>query len=117
MVSSDKIVDLSRDKEEPDPLRNFTAKQLRHFDGTRDEKEDTDKPVYISVNGTVFDVSDGRGFYGPGASTMSSSIASRLLDCCIRLLRWYCVSKCILCNNVCYLYMFLFLFESNRWPV
>ena len=52
-------------EEEPDPPRNFTAKQLRNFDGTKDVSGD-DKPVYLSVNGTVFDVSDGRDFYGPG---------------------------------------------------
>ncbi|KAG7367773.1 cytochrome b5-like heme/steroid binding domain containing protein [Nitzschia inconspicua] len=48
-----------------DPPRNFTAKQLAYFDGTKDEKTGEDKPVYLSVNGTVFDVSDGRNFYGP----------------------------------------------------
>ena len=57
----------SKDKEgeeEPDPPRNFTVEQLRYFDGTKDEKSGDDKPVYLSVNGTVFDVSDGRDFYG-----------------------------------------------------
>jgi membrane-associated progesterone receptor component len=52
----------------PDPPRNFTTTQLRHFDGTVGEsKFDTEpKPVYLSVNGMVFDVSNGRDFYGPG---------------------------------------------------
>ena len=50
--------------EEKDPPRNFTLKQLAHFDGTKDGEED--KPVYLSLNGIVFDVSDGRNFYGPG---------------------------------------------------
>ena len=53
------------EEEEPDPPRNFTAEQLRHFDGTKDEKTGEDKPVYLSVNGKVFDVTDGRDFYGP----------------------------------------------------
>jgi membrane-associated progesterone receptor component len=48
----------------PDPPRNFTAAQLRYYDGTKDEKGH-DKPVYLSVSGIVFDVSDGRNFYGP----------------------------------------------------
>jgi hypothetical protein len=48
-----------------DPPRNFTAKQLAYFDGSEDEKSRESKPVYLSVNGTVFDVSDGRNFYGP----------------------------------------------------
>lgn len=53
------------EEDEPDPPRNFTAEQLRYFDGTKDEKTGDDKPVYLSVNGQVFDVSDGRDFYGP----------------------------------------------------
>jgi membrane-associated progesterone receptor component len=52
-------------KPEPDPPRNFTLQQLSYFDGTKDDRGD-DKPVYLSVNCTVFDVSDGRNFYGPG---------------------------------------------------
>jgi membrane-associated progesterone receptor component len=54
------------EEEAPDPPRNFTTKQLRHFDGTVDEKTDEKKPVYLSVAGTVFDCSNGRDFYGPG---------------------------------------------------
>jgi membrane-associated progesterone receptor component len=53
------------EEEEPDPPRNFTPKQLRHFDGTFDEKNKEEKSVYMSVSGIVFDVSDGRNFYGP----------------------------------------------------
>lgn len=53
------------EEEEPDPPRNFTAKQLLYFDGKHDDKLDEDKPVYLSVNGIVFDMSDGRDFYGP----------------------------------------------------
>lgn len=53
--------------EEKEPLRNFTTQQLRHFNGQPDESNhDQLKPVYLSVAGTVFDVSDGRDFYGPG---------------------------------------------------
>ncbi|KAL3910382.1 MAG: hypothetical protein SGILL_007713 [Bacillariaceae sp.] len=55
----------SEEKQEPDPPRNFTTKQLAYFDGTKDEKSGQDKPVYLSVNGIVFDVSNGRDFYGP----------------------------------------------------
>lgn len=50
---------------DPDPPRNFTQKQLLYFDGKMDEKMDELKPIYLSVNCTVFDVSDGRDFYGP----------------------------------------------------
>lgn len=60
-------------EEEEKPLpRNFTTKQLAYFDGTIDEKSGENKPVYLSVNGTVFDVSDGRNFYGPDGE----------FDCC-----------------------------------
>jgi membrane-associated progesterone receptor component len=47
------------------PPRNFTSKQLAYFDGCKDEKSGEDKPVFLSVGGTVFDVSEGRNFYGP----------------------------------------------------
>ncbi|CAJ1911241.1 unnamed protein product [Cylindrotheca closterium] len=53
------------EKDEPEPPRNFTEKQLSYFDGKNDEKTDEPKPVYLSVHGIVFDVSDGRNFYGP----------------------------------------------------
>lgn len=39
----------------------LTAAQLRAYDGT-----DASKPIYVAIRGKVFDVSAGRGFYGPG---------------------------------------------------
>jgi len=54
------------DEEESEPQRNFTAKQLRFFDGKVNESTDETKPVYLSLAGVVFDVSKGRDFYGPG---------------------------------------------------
>ena len=54
------------EEEEPEPIRNFTLKQLRDFDGKMDEKTEEPKPVYLSIGGTVFNVSKGRDFYGPG---------------------------------------------------
>lgn len=66
MVSDDKIKAQEQEETEtPDPPRNFTAKQLLHFDGTKEDRGDDMKPVYLSVQGIVFDVSDGRNFYGP----------------------------------------------------
>lgn len=58
--------DISEEIDEPDPPRNFTLQQLANFDGTKDDKSEEAKPVYLSVNGIVFDVSTGRDFYGPG---------------------------------------------------
>lgn len=58
-------LDKEQDDEDKEPPRNFTQKQLREFDGTPD-KDGNDKPVYLSVNGIVFDMSKGRNFYGPG---------------------------------------------------
>jgi cytochrome b involved in lipid metabolism len=52
--------------DKPDPPRNFTLEQLLQYDGTKDEKSNEDKPVYLSINGIVFDVTKGRNFYGPG---------------------------------------------------
>uniref|UniRef100_A0A6T6I1N8 Cytochrome b5 heme-binding domain-containing protein n=1 Tax=Craspedostauros australis TaxID=1486917 RepID=A0A6T6I1N8_9STRA len=53
-------------EEEEEPQRNFTFAQLKEFDGTNDEKTGEPKPVYLSLDGAVFDVSGGRNFYGPG---------------------------------------------------
>lgn len=53
------------EEEEPDPPRNFTTKQLKYFNGENDERTGEAKAIYLSLNGIVFDVSDGRNFYGP----------------------------------------------------
>ena len=54
------------EEEEVEPPRNFTQKQLADFDGKQCEKTGDTKAIYLSVNGIVFDVSNGRNFYGPG---------------------------------------------------
>ncbi|XP_062220561.1 probable steroid-binding protein 3 [Phragmites australis] len=41
----------------------LTAAQLRAYDGS-----DPSKPIYVSVRGKVYDVTSGRGFYGPGGA-------------------------------------------------
>jgi predicted heme/steroid binding protein len=39
----------------------LTDEQLSQYTGG-----DPDKPIYVAINGTIFDVSEGRSFYGPG---------------------------------------------------
>ncbi|XP_010929184.1 probable steroid-binding protein 3 [Elaeis guineensis] len=41
----------------------LTAQQLKGFDGS-----DPSKPIYVAIRGTVYDVTSGKGFYGPGGS-------------------------------------------------
>ncbi|KAJ2389680.1 Dihydrodipicolinate synthase [Coemansia sp. RSA 2559] len=54
--------------------RNFTPSELAENDG-----KDEDTPLYIGVKGIVYDVSQSRGFYGPGGpySNFSGRDASR----------------------------------------
>ncbi|KAI5122429.1 hypothetical protein M0805_002978 [Coniferiporia weirii] len=40
-------------------FRTYTPKTLERFDGTKDPR------ILLAIKGTVFDVSAGRGFYGP----------------------------------------------------
>ena len=40
---------------------NLTPEQLALFNGS-----DPKKPIYLAINGTIFDVSEGRHSYGPG---------------------------------------------------
>jgi membrane-associated progesterone receptor component len=42
-------------------FRDFTPIELSEFDG----RQSKDAPIYMAVNGRVFDVSAGRHFYGP----------------------------------------------------
>lgn len=41
--------------------KEFTDADLKEFDGT-----DPEKPIYLAINGTIYDVSNGRKHYGPG---------------------------------------------------
>ncbi len=42
---------------------SLTPEQLALYNGT-----DPDRPIYLAINGTIFDVSGGRHSYGPGGS-------------------------------------------------
>lgn len=59
------MADDEEEESEPEPPRNFTIEQLRAFDGSTSDRGEV-QPVYLSLNGTVFDVSRGKDFYGPG---------------------------------------------------
>ena len=41
----------------------MTLKELAQYDG-----KDETKPIYLSINGTIYDVSAGKRIYGPGGS-------------------------------------------------
>lgn len=43
-------------------LEKFTKESLKPFNGTTNPK------IYIALKGDVFDVTSGKGFYGPGSS-------------------------------------------------
>ncbi|KAK1620530.1 hypothetical protein QYE76_026047 [Lolium multiflorum] len=54
----------------------LTAAQLSAYDGS-----DASKPIYVAIRGKVYDVSAGRGFYGPGGdyAVFAGREASRAL--------------------------------------
>jgi len=56
--NANSLAPLPPPKEDP-----FTLQQLKEFDGTNESK-----PIYISIKGTVYDVSMKRDTYGPGGS-------------------------------------------------
>ncbi|OAA57574.1 membrane-associated progesterone receptor [Niveomyces insectorum RCEF 264] len=49
--------------DEPFNPRYMTLDELAQYDGT-----DADKPIYLSINGSIYDVTAGRRIYGPGGS-------------------------------------------------
>ncbi|KAL8865980.1 MAG: hypothetical protein Q9174_006574 [Haloplaca sp. 1 TL-2023] len=63
----------------PPPIvfRTFTPPELKPYNG------ENNMPVYLAVNGKVFDVSSGRNFYGPGGpyENFAGRDASRGLAC------------------------------------
>ncbi|KAE8710504.1 putative steroid-binding protein 3 [Hibiscus syriacus] len=42
---------------------DLTPQQLLQFNGS-----DPSKPIYVAINGCIFDVTSGKSFYGPGGA-------------------------------------------------
>lgn len=59
-IENDSIAEKAKE-EEPIVLRDFTANQLREYDGESDSR-----PPYIALCGDVYDVSEAADFYGKG---------------------------------------------------
>ncbi|KAG1752853.1 cytochrome b5 [Suillus lakei] len=57
------IMQPPRDDLDPPKDDPFTLDQLKQFDGS-----DSSKPIYVSIKGTVFDVTRKSDVYGPGKS-------------------------------------------------
>ncbi|GMI84402.1 membrane-associated progesterone binding protein 2 [Hibiscus trionum] len=55
---------------------DLTPQQLLQFNGS-----DPSKPIYVAINGRIFDVTAGNSFYGPGGSyaIFAGKDASRVL--------------------------------------
>lgn len=68
----------------PKLRKDFTVEQLKKFDGTQE-----DGRVLVAVNGTVYDVTKGKRFYGPGELLRLLQILALLrliaylLDCAV----------------------------------
>lgn len=61
---------------------SFTEEALKQYDGSV-----TGQPIYLAINGTVFDVSASPAFYGPGGhyrkSAASFAPLSKVRENCI----------------------------------
>ncbi|KAJ2959116.1 hypothetical protein NQZ79_g5403 [Umbelopsis isabellina] len=60
-VSSTKAITVAPKHPEVMLFKTYTPKELRAFDGTSDNGR-----ILMAVNGSVYDVTRGRNFYGPG---------------------------------------------------
>jgi membrane-associated progesterone receptor component len=67
----------SRRPVDSEPRRDFTLKELLNYNGTKAmASHNGEKPIYMGVNGLIFDVTDGADFYGPGVYLLSSCNAA-----------------------------------------
>ncbi|CAL8274154.1 unnamed protein product [Merluccius merluccius] len=58
---ADDLVHLTQEPDSP-PVRLFTEDELRRYDGSEDGQ-----PIYMAIKGVVFDVTEGKEFYGKAA--------------------------------------------------
>lgn len=66
----------------PQPKGDLTRKELKEFDG-----KDAKKPILLACKGTIFDVSSGRDFYGPGNIYFFFCVFNKLTLSCF-VSRW-----------------------------
>lgn len=64
------------------PLKELTLEQLAKHDGSN-----PDLPLYLSVQGTVYNIEKGRQFYGPDGENKAAALACSLQPVCRKLLR------------------------------
>ncbi|CAL5185622.1 unnamed protein product [Lathyrus oleraceus] len=60
---SGSLFEVAEPRREPVQVGEITETELRLYNGS-----DKSKPILISVKGQIYDVSEGRNFYGPGGS-------------------------------------------------
>ena len=60
-VARDKVQPAAREPLPVGEARDYTAAELRTFDGS-----DRSRPVLLAIEGRIFDVTPGRSFYGKG---------------------------------------------------
>ena len=63
------------------PLKELTLEQLAKHDGSN-----PDLPLYLSVQGTVYNIEKGRQFYGPDGEDRAAALAWQLQSFCRKLL-------------------------------
>lgn len=81
-LGSKKVSTFVPEPELPRLRRDFTLQELRPHDGTG-----TDGRVLVAVNGSVYDVTKGKRFYGPGEKSGSDFLSTHTRrDSCVMIM-------------------------------